>query len=77
MSIRESRPALPADAGERWAAARDFVARCRAWSQAELLRREAAGRDCSEWLVYLKFTEHTLAELDAGTLDPWFQAEPS
>jgi len=72
MPIHESRPALPAEPGERWAAARDFVERCRQWSVAELDRRAVDGRDASEWRVYLKFTEHTLRELDDGTLDGWF-----
>lgn len=75
MSIRESRPALPADPGARWAAARDFVERCKGWSVAELARRRADGRNTADWEVYLRFTQHTLDELDAGTLDPWFGPE--
>ncbi len=74
MPLRESRPALPADPGERWAAAYDFVRRCHTWSIEEIARREADGRDTAEWRVYVKFTEHTLRELDSGKLDAWFGA---
>jgi hypothetical protein len=35
-------------------------------------RRSLAGRDTSEWEVYLRFSRHALAELERGTLDPWF-----
>ncbi len=72
MSIRESRPALPADPGQRWAASRDFVERCHHWAMDEIERRE--GRKVEDWLVYERFTRHTLNELDNGTLDHWFAA---
>lgn len=72
MSIRASNPELPASAGARWASARDFVARCRDWAAAEIERRAADGRPAHEWHSYLKFTDHTLRELDEGTLDGWF-----
>lgn len=77
MSIRESRPNAPADPGARWAAAREFVERCQTWSLDEIKRREADGRPLADWQVYLRFTEHTLHELDAGTLDAWFEASPA
>jgi hypothetical protein len=73
MSIHDSHPPLPADPGERWAAVKDFVLRCRRWSEGELERRAADGRPTTEWDAYLKFTDHTLRELDDGTLDHWFQ----
>lgn len=56
----------------QWAAARAFTARCRAYAEAELARRAAAGKDLTEWAVYLRFCDHTLRELDDGTLDGWF-----
>ncbi|MSP55391.1 MAG: hypothetical protein EXR69_07305 [Myxococcales bacterium] len=77
MSIRESRPDAPADPGARWAAARAFVERCHSWSVDEIKRRETDGRPLADWQVYLRFTEHTLHELDAGTLDAWFEAPPA
>lgn len=61
-------PAPPA----AWRAARDFVERCRRFAVAEITRREVDGRPTSEWVSYLRFTEHTLRELDDGTLDAWF-----
>jgi hypothetical protein len=73
MSIHDSHPTLPADPGARWAAVKDFVQRCRLWSVAELERRAADGRPTAEWESYLKFTDHTLQELDNGTLDHWFR----
>ena len=75
MPLRESRPSLPADPGERWAAARDFVQRCQDWSEAEMERRVVDGRDLTKWKVYAEFTQHTLRELDDGTLDAWFVSE--
>lgn len=67
-------PAVPASPEAAWAAVHTFVTRCRSWAVDEIARREAAGRPTGEWRSYLKFTDHTLAELDNGTLDPWFVA---
>jgi hypothetical protein len=51
------------------------VARCREWAVAEIARREASGRPVEEWTSYVRFSEHTLHELDAGTLDEWFDPD--
>ncbi len=58
------------------AAAHAFVTRCRAWAVDELARRTAAGRPTQEWESYLRFTDHTLRELEDGTLDHWFVPPP-
>jgi hypothetical protein len=58
------------------AAAHAFVTRCRAWAVMELARRGADGRPTHEWESYLRFTDHTLRELENGTLDRWFQPPP-
>lgn len=62
-------PAAALQATER------FVQRCRAWAVAEIARRAEAGRPTGEWESYLRFTDHTLAELRSGKLDPWFLAD--
>jgi hypothetical protein len=58
------------------AAAHAFVSRCRAWAVMEIERRAAAGRPTEEWESYLRFTDHTLRELEEGTLDRWFARGP-
>lgn len=70
-------PAPPASPEAAWAAVRTFVEQCRAWAVDEIARRKAAGRPTEEWETYLRFTDHTLAELDNGTLDRWFLAAPA
>lgn len=72
--LSQRAPASPASPEVAWAAAFDFVTRCRAWASDEITRREAAGRPTDEWRSYLKFTDHTLTELRDGTLDAWFLA---
>lgn len=67
-------PAEEATPVAAWGAAFAFVTRCRAWAVDEIARRRAAGRPTAEWESYLKFTDHTLHELEAGTLDHWFDA---
>jgi hypothetical protein len=57
---------------ERIAAVHAFTTRCRAYAVAEIARRGAAGRVTDEWESYLRFTDHTLKELEDGTLDHWF-----
>ena len=67
-------PEAPASPEAAWTAVHTFVGRCRRWAADEITRREAAGRPTEEWRSYLRFTDHTLAELQNGTLDPWFLA---
>ena len=59
-----------------------FLQRCRQWAleqeipqrlekvRSGLQPQEAA--KLHEWIAYLRFVEHTLHELEAGTLDHWF-----
>jgi len=61
---------------ERLAAVHAFTTRCRAYAVAEIDRRRAAGRPTNDWESYLRFTDHTLAELENGTLDHWFVEKP-
>ncbi len=65
-------PRPPADPGEALAAAHAFVTRCRGWAVDELARRAANGKPREAWESYLAFTDHTLQELENGTLDAWF-----
>lgn len=63
----------------------DFLRRCRQWAaEKEIpkrLERVADGLQTEEaaklhaWVAYLRFTEHALAELEAGKLDHWFQED--
>lgn len=72
---------------ERAAIAHDFLVRCREWAtEVELpkRRREALESDAPEaaaklhqWLTWLAFTEHALAEIESGKLDPWFEVDPA
>ena len=57
---------------QRIAAVYTFTKRCEKWALDEVFRRESAGRPTEEWEVYLRFTRHTLTELENGTLDHWF-----
>ena len=60
----------------------DFVRRCRDWAtELELPKRRARVQDAPSeadvvgllrWISYLEMTEHTLRELEDGTLDRWF-----
>jgi hypothetical protein len=59
----------------------DFLTRCKRWAEREVPRRleqaAADGRPESAaklhaWVSYVQFTDHTLNELEAGTLDHWF-----
>ena len=67
-----TRPAPPADPAEALAAAHAFVTRCRNWAVDELSRRAENGKSTDAWESYLAFTDHTLHELENGTLDAWF-----
>ena len=59
----------------------DFLIRCRQWANDTELpaRREKALDSAAEaeklrdWVTYLAFTDHTIRELEDGTLDHWFQ----
>ena len=61
----------------------DFVSRCRQWANdIEIPKRlrtledvpeEAQIASLQRWVTYLAMTEHTLRELEDGTLDHWFQ----
>jgi len=60
-----------------------FMQRCRTWAvEVELPKRRGRVQhsDAPEhaaklhgWLTYLAFLDHTLAELEDGTLDHWFE----
>ncbi len=63
------------DPAQGIAAVHVFVTRCRAWAEMEIARRSAAGKPVHEWEAYVRFTDHTLRELENGTLDRWFTAE--
>ncbi len=75
-------PVDPIDAAHE---VRRFLLRCRAWATERELpkRRERVqtSEDPAEaaklhgWLTYVRFLDHTLAELDDGTLDHWFAGE--
>lgn len=54
-----------------------FVQKCRAYAVAQVETRRESGRHLAEWESYLRFTDHTLRELENGTLDHWFAAEES
>lgn len=66
-------PVEPTTPVLRWQATWDFVTRCRVYAVAELARRHADGRRADEWESYLRFTDHTLRELQDGRLDHWFE----
>jgi len=61
-----------------------FLLRCKAWAEElEIPKREAQlaedpspalQKKLDAWHSYLAFTEHTLKELEDGTLDRWFHA---
>lgn len=68
-------PPVPVDPVARYQSAHDFVRRCRQWAVDELERRARNGKPRHEWETYLRFTDHTLRELENGTLDGWFLAE--
>lgn len=63
-----------------------FVEQCRAWAVdkeiPKRLQRLADDPDASEgarlqaWITYRDFLDHTLRELEDGTLDHWFTSEP-
>lgn len=62
-----------------------FLMRCRAWAEEhelpkyDLAVREATRPDASEklkaWRTYVRFLDHTLEELEDGTLDHWFRRD--
>jgi hypothetical protein len=66
-------PTPPDDPAQALAAAHAFVTRCRAWAVDELARRAENGKPREAWESYLAFTDHTLQELENGTLDHWFR----
>lgn len=72
--LADAPPEAVSPAGQ-WQAAHAFVSRCRQWAVEELERRAANGKPRHEWESYLRFTDHTLRELEAGTLDAWFRPE--
>jgi hypothetical protein len=43
---------------------------------AAITRRREEGRAADDWELYLRFTDHTLEELENGTLDHWFVENP-
>lgn len=71
-----TRPAPEVEPEAKLHAAHGFVRRCLEYAEAELTKRRASGRDTTEWESYARFTRHTLAELEAGTLDSWFTTPP-
>ena len=70
---------------QRAAIAHDFLQRCRTWAlERELPRRRSAAQTSDDpadaaklhqWLTWLAFTEHALAEIESGKLDPWFEED--
>lgn len=82
LGRRPGEPVDPIDAAHE---VRRFLLRCRAWAtERELpVRRErlqtsddpADAAKLHGWLTYIRFLDHTLAELDDGTLDHWFAGE--
>ena len=77
----------PGDPAQSVAAVHDFLRRCAQWAREveipKRLDRVGEGADPAEaaklheWVAYLRFTEHTLRELEAGELDHWFTGEGS
>jgi hypothetical protein len=61
---------------QRIAAVHAFTTRCRQWAVDAIARRQAEGRPSDDWEIYLRFTDHTLHELENGTLDHWFEGSP-
>ncbi len=57
---------------QRIAAVHSFTQRCRTWAVDTIARRAAEGRPAEDWELYLRFTDHTLQELEDGILDHWF-----
>jgi hypothetical protein len=63
-------------------AVHNFLTRCRAWAlereipkYRELVEQTndpAEAAKLHEWITYLRFTEHAIAELERGELDHWF-----
>ena len=77
MSLfREADPHAAAPPAQQVAAVHAFTTRCRAYAEEAIARRRAEGRPTDEWEVYLRFTDHTLRELEDGTLDHWFAEKP-
>lgn len=76
------RPAV--EAADAICVAHDFLGRCRRWaldrelpSRVEKVKTDLRPEDAAklhEWIAYLRFVEHTMRELEAGTLDDWFTA---
>ncbi len=64
---------------------RRFLVKCRDWAtEQELPKRRAQVQHDDDpdvaarlhgWLTYVRFLEHTLQELDEGTLDRWFEGD--
>lgn len=73
LSGTEAEDTTPA---ERLAAVHAFTTRCRAWAVAAIARRQEEGRAADDWELYLRFTDHTLEELENGALDHWFVRSP-
>lgn len=61
----------------------EFVTRCRAWAvdraipeRIDRLRDQVdpeASGSLHRWVSYVAFLDHTLRELENGTLDDWFE----
>jgi len=76
------RPVPPEDAVHE---VRRFLLHCRAWAiERELPKHRARVQHTDDpavaaklhgWLTYVRFLDHTLQELEAGTLDRWFVDE--
>ena len=77
----EGQPVDPVDAVHE---VHRFLHRCRAWAtERELPKRRARLAESDDpahaaalhgWLTYVRFLDHTLRELEDGTLDHWFEA---
>lgn len=61
-----------------------FLTKCHGWASAREIPKRLKELESSldkdqaaklhEWIAYLRFTEHTIRELEDGTLDHWFSA---
>jgi hypothetical protein len=79
LFARAPGPVAPADALH---VAHDFVQKCRRWAEEKELpkRRQAVEHSddpalaakLQAWVSYAEFLDHTLRELESGTLDHWF-----
>lgn len=86
MPLYDPSREVAVDAVDAVAVVHAFLRRCARWAEErEIPRRlEELASDpdpdraakLHAWISYLRFTEHTLRELEDGTLDGWFPEAP-